>query len=156
MAKFARASTQARSVMKQLQHTHIKSLGTVRTYESALTQVASSSFVQKAKVSLRSFTVEGAEAYLKWRAQEVRQATLNQERLALQLMMRHVSHTLGKKGKLQVILSRVPTRQPSRSYSYKQVLLLTQAQRIRNRLATWLAYFGGRTTDPAAVQRVPT
>ncbi|WP_310619315.1 hypothetical protein [Flexibacterium corallicola] len=143
MAKFAHPRKQAISVIKHLQGTVIKSVGSVRIYEGALTQIAGSSFLKLRGLSLRDLTEEEAHAYLTWRARHVRQATLNQERLAIQMMLRNVSHKLRANDKLLLVHSHQPTHKTSRSYSYREVRQVAQAQRDNNQLCTWLAYHAG-------------
>ncbi|WP_310621608.1 hypothetical protein [Flexibacterium corallicola] len=143
MAKFAHPRKQAISVIKHLQGTVIKSVGSVRIYEGAMTQIAGSSFLKLRGLSLRDLTEEEAHAYLTWRAWEVGQSTLNQERLALQKMLRHVTHKISANDKLRVILSHHPTYKTSRSYLYEEVAKVVQAQRSDNQLRTWLAYHCG-------------
>jgi site-specific recombinase XerD len=64
MAKFASPKKQAVSIVKQLQGTEIKSVGTVRNYQGALTRVAE--YLQENKIgSLRSLDKITAETYLK-------------------------------------------------------------------------------------------
>ncbi|MCR3806444.1 site-specific integrase, partial [Pseudomonas aeruginosa] len=88
MAKFAKPAKQAASVMKKLQGTHIRSVGTVRNYEQRLERITA--YLQENRLgSLREMTPVGALDYLRQRATVVGQKTLDMERQALQAMMQH-------------------------------------------------------------------
>lgn len=67
MAKFAKPAKQAASVMKSLQGTHIRSVGTVRNYEQRLVRITS--YLQEHRLgSLREMTPARALEYLQQRA----------------------------------------------------------------------------------------
>ena len=100
MGKFAKnvdpqavAAKQAANVMKQMQGSVLKSVGTVRNYEERLAVVAKI-VNEHMNTSLRNLTVEQAHQYLTDRALEVGNKTLSMERQAIQTMMHHVSKEL--------------------------------------------------------------
>ncbi|SMY39099.1 hypothetical protein PMAL9190_03900 [Photobacterium malacitanum] len=148
MAKFATgdlksiADRQAANIMMQIQGSILKSVGTVRNYESSLSKVA-----QYAKTNLncglKDLTTKQVHQYLTDRALEVGQKTLDMERQALQTMMHHVTHTLPKDSTLTVIPSEHSQILNSRSYTTEQVNLITQAQTDKNSLSTEIAYAAG-------------
>ena len=157
MAKFAKPATQAASVMKQLQGSHLKSVGTVRNYETRLKQITA--YLQEHRLgSLRDMTPASALDYLRKRATEVGQKTLDMERQALQSMMQHVTHQLSPGKTLEVIKSsalRSKSGKPgkpslgrrlseeSRLYSRDQVALIATRQSTHNALATEIAHAAG-------------
>ena len=71
MATFRSPATQAASVMKSVQGTEIRSVGTVRNYEQALTRVAEWTQQQRLDGGLRGMTPELAVRYLEERGQAV-------------------------------------------------------------------------------------
>ena len=141
MAKFAGAVKQAASVMKQLQGSIIRSVGTVRNYEQALTQAAH--YCVRERFSLRELTPETALNYLQYRGEEVGQKTLDMERQAIQAMMQHVTHQLEPDQRLPVIQSEHEQILHSRAYTPAQVELISEAQTQKNALATEIAYSAG-------------
>lgn len=145
MARFASPARQAASVMKVVQGKGnvIESVGSVRDYEEALTQVGQSGFLNRLHISLRDMTPELAIQYLAQRAEEVGQSTLNRDRLALQCMLRHVTHQLPPQEKLPSIKSEHAQILASRAYTPEQIDLIQQHQRSANRFSTELAYAAG-------------
>jgi len=144
MAKFAKAEKQAADVMKALQGNVIKSVGTVRNYEQALTQVCH--YVKAEllnKDGLEGLTPNAAITYLEKRGQAVGQKTLDMERQAIQIMMQHVTHKLKPTERLPVIKSEQHTALTSRSYTSEQIKLVASHQNERNALATNLSYQAG-------------
>lgn len=157
MAKFAKPAKQAASVMKQLQGGRIKSVSTVRNYESRLKQITT--YLQEQRLgSLRDMTPASALAYLRERAAVVGQKTLDMERQALQSMMQHVTHLLEAGKTLEVIRSTAPKSQTgklgqptlgrrlaeeSRLYTRDQIALIVARQSQHNALATEIAYAAG-------------
>jgi integrase len=148
MGKFAKkdplevAKKQAANVMRTIQGTHIKSVGTVRNYEEALSRVAQ--YVNQAlSIGLREITPEQALSYLEQRSEEVGQKTLDMERQAIQAMM----HFTSKKLPLDVRLERVKSEHEqilkSRAYTPEQVRLISTAQQSQNALSTQIAYAAG-------------
>ena len=157
MAKFAKPATQAASVMKQLQGGRIKSISTVRNYESRLKQITV--YLQEQRLgSLRDMTPASALDYLRKRAAVIGQKTLDMERQALQSMMQHVTHRLEAGKTLEVIRSTAPkskTGKPgqptlgrrlaeeSRLYTRAQIALIVARQSPHNALATEIAQAAG-------------
>lgn len=156
MAKFAKPATQAASVMKKLQGTHIRSVGTVRNYEQRLTRITA--YLQENRLgSLREMTPASALDYLRQRATVVGQKTLDMERQALQAMMRHVTQQLMPDQTLEVIKSTATGRrgtvgQPTlghrladqaRAYNREQMALIASRQAPHNALATEIAHAAG-------------
>ncbi|MFD1261658.1 site-specific integrase [Entomomonas asaccharolytica] len=141
MGKFANADKQAGSVMKQLQGSIVRSIGSVRNYEGALKQVAQ--YCIDSRISLRQLTPAMALVYLEQRAEDVGQKTLDMERQAIQLMMQQVSHLLEPDKRLPVIKSEYTQVLNSRAYSQAQVELIVEAQSPANAMATELAYSSG-------------
>lgn len=143
MGKFARAETQATSVIRALQRSGaIRSLRTADNYRQALTQVCR--FVKRERRgSLRDLTPAQAMSYLEVRAEEVGQKTLDQERHAIQAMMQHLTHQLDVNARLPGLKSEYQQIQVSRSYTPQQVAMVAQAQRERNALSTRIAHAAG-------------
>jgi integrase len=135
MAKFASPKKQAVSIVKQLQGTEIKSVGTVRNYQGALTRVAE--YLQENKIgSLRSLDKITAETYLKNRFSQVGQSQLNMERQAMQKMMTVVTKKLDDNEKLKVVKSEKISILTGRSYTCLQVEMICNAQYDKNSLST--------------------
>lgn len=143
MAKFASAVKQAASVMKLMQGNAIRSVGTVRNYEQALTRVAEYAKYEKLPGGLRGMSTAHALTYLEARGQDVGQKTLDMERQAIQSMMLHVTGKLNPGESLSVIKSEQEQVLNSRAYSSDQVDLVTKAQIGKNALATKLSYAAG-------------
>ena len=142
MGRFASAERQARSVMKAMQGKDIKSVGTVRNYEQALTRVTE--YVKEHKLgSLRDMTQERAVTYLEQRGQQVGQKTLDMERQAIQKMMQCVTQKLNPAEKLPAIKSELEQALTGRAYTPQQVECVVQHQLDRNALATEIAYNAG-------------
>jgi len=166
--RFSKPERQAASVMKQLQGRQIKSVGTVRNYESRLSVIAR--YVQEHRLgSLRDMTPARALDYLRHRSSTVSQKTLDMERQALQSMMRHVTNQLGEGETLEVVkstatgTSRATRGQPnlgrrlgeeSRLYTRDQVAAITARQAPHNALATEIAHAAGlRAHELLTLQR---
>ena len=142
MAKFASPARQAASVMKELQGDTLRSIGTVRNYEQALTRVAE--FLQSNKLDdLRSLPPEKAVAYLEIRGQSIGQKSLDMERQAIQSMMHNVTQKLAPTEKLPVVKSEQAQILTSRAYSTQQVEMIAAAQTEKNALSTQIAYAAG-------------
>lgn len=131
----------AAAVMKQLQGVHIKSVGTVRNYEQGLRNVGTALARQGER--LKGLTPERAVEYLKDRASEVAQKTLDLERQALQKMLQHVEKNLDQGRTLPVIKSEIETKLESRAYTPEQVAAIADRQTERHALATEIAYAAG-------------
>lgn len=143
--------------MKQLQGSHIKSVSTVRNYESRLKQITT--YLQEQRLgSLRDMTPASALDYLRERAAVVGQKTLDMERQALQAMMQHLTGQLLPGQRLEVIKSTAlksqrgkpgqPTlgrrlAEESRIYTSDQVALIVARQSPHNALATEIAQAAG-------------
>lgn len=142
MAKFSSPTKQAASVMKQLQGTHIKSVGTVRNYELALTRVAT--FLKENNLgTLRQLDAQGAAQYLEFRGEEVNQKSLDMERLAIQSMMQNVTNQLMPGTNLTRTQSELTQVLNSRFYEPVQASLVANAQTEVNALATQVALAAG-------------
>lgn len=127
--------------MRQLQGVHIKSVGTVRNYEQGLRSVGTALARQGER--LKGLTPERAIEYLKDRAGQVAQKTLDLERQALQKMLQHVEKNLEPGQTLPVIKSAVETRLGSRAYTAQQVAAIAEKQSEKHALATEIAYSAG-------------
>jgi len=143
MGKFARADKQAASVMKALQGDVVRSVGTVRNYEQALTRVAEYAKAERISGGLRGMTPAQAIEYLEQRGQAIGQKTLDMERQALQKMMQHVTGQLDEGKRLFVVHSAQSQVLKSRAYTADQVGRIVQAQSSKNALSTQIAYAGG-------------
>lgn len=143
MGKFARADRQAASVMKLLQGTVLRSAGTVRNYEQALTRVAEYAKAERVAGGLRGMNPEHAIAYLTQRGQSVGQKTLDMERQAMQAMMWHVSAKLAPKVRLPVVKAAEAQVLKARAYTREQVVRVANAQTPKNALATRIAHAAG-------------
>lgn len=143
MGKFAKAETQAASVINALQRSGaIQSLRTADNYRQALTQVCR--FVKSERLgSLRDLTPEQAISYLEMRGEEVGQKTLDQERHAIQAMMQHLTNKLDVKAHLPSVKSDYQQILTSRSYTTQQVAMVAEAQRDMNSLSTQIAHAAG-------------
>lgn len=142
MGKFAKASTQAASVMKELQGSVIKSVGTVRDYESSLRVAAQWAKDNRITGGLRGMSVADCTRFLQERGKEVGQKTVDQNRQALQCMLQHVTGKLAPDGRLPMAEGRPQDLGP-RAYTPEQVRLIAEAQTPRNGLATEIAYAAG-------------
>ena len=136
----------AGSIMRELQGIHIPSLGSVRSYEQALKNVAVAMALQGKH--LRDLSPERALSYLEQRAEEVGQKSLDMERQAIQHMFWHVSLQLPVGETLKVVKSEHPQILLSRAYTHDQVQAIADNQKSQNSLGTHLAYNGGlRATE---------
>ena len=129
---------QAAGVIRRLQGSRIKSVGTARNYEERLVQIAA-----RLDVALTALTPKRAVAYLKGRATEVGQKTLDMERQAIQAMMVNVTGQLPPGATLPVVKSVEPHRPRPRAYSPAQVRAVAARQDARNALATETALASG-------------
>lgn len=153
MGKYAKASTQANSVIKDLQRLSetqretnekmaLPSLGTARDYGTCLKHVADWMKTEQNQ-SLRDLTKDLAVAYLSMRAEEVGQKTLDQERQAIQAMMQSVTHQLQPTERLDVIKSEHLQVLTSRAYTEEQMHAIANSQSDKYSLATEIAYAAG-------------
>lgn len=129
--------------MKQLQGGIIKSVGTVRNYEQALTRVAEWMQAERINGELRDLTPNQAVAYLQTRGRAVGQKTLDMERQGMQVMMRHVTRKLDTGAHLSYIKSDHAQILKPRAYTPDQAQRIAHAQTQRNALATEIAYATG-------------
>ena len=160
MGKFAKkdpivvAQKQAANVMKTLQGSHIKSVGTVRNYEEALSRVAQYAN-KELNIGLREITPSQAVHYLEKRSEQVRQKTLDLERQAIQSMMQHTSKKLDHNERLTSIKSEIETIEKSRSYTKIQVAMATSSQREQNALSTQIVHAAGlRSHELLTLRRI--
>lgn len=142
MAKFAAPAQQAARVMQRLQGHTLRSVGTVRNYEQALTRVAEYTREQHLD-GLRSLTPEQAVRYLEQRGQHVGQKTLDLERQALQAMLRHLTGQLAPNERLPVVKAARPQKLVGRAYTRLQAHMIAQSQTPKHALATQIAYQAG-------------
>lgn len=169
MAKFASAKSQATAVIKLLQsrtsnqgcfsekktskgpertnsvesNKVLKSVGTVRNYEQALTQVAKYAKNNKVRGGLRGVTPAIASEYLELRSLEVGQKALDMDRQALQAMMQHVTYTLKLDETLYREKTKLTEKLKPRAYTHEQALYVTNAQTKPHQLATEIALNAG-------------
>lgn len=129
--------------MQQLQGLHLRSVGTVRNYEQALTRVCEWTQQEKIRDGLRAMTPELAARYLEHRGQEVGQKTLDMERQAMQAMMQNVTGKLDAAERLPVIKSELDQVLTSRAYTAEQISLITASQAEQNALSTQIAHAAG-------------
>ena len=94
-------------------------------------------------MGLTALTPERAVAYLKGRAGQVGQKTLDMERQALQAMMVNVTGRMPPGARLPVVKSAEPHRPRPRAYSPAQVHAVAARQDARNALATEIAHASG-------------
>ena len=125
-------------MIKRLQGGRIRSVGTARNYQERLAQIAA-----RLDVALTALTPDRAVAYLKGRAAEVGQKTLDMERQAIQAMMVNVTGQLPPGTTLPVIKSAEPHRPKARAYSPAQVRAVAARQDPRNTLATEIVHASG-------------
>ncbi|MBN3074467.1 site-specific integrase [Pectobacterium brasiliense] len=142
-AKFSSPGRQAASVMKAIQGESLRSVGTVRNYEQALTRVAEWVRASRILGGLRELTPSLAVSYLESRGESVGQKTLDMERQAIQAMMHHVTGILPLTERLPVIRADHPQILTGRAYTSEQITRICAAQTPKNALATELAYAAG-------------
>ncbi|KJZ03244.1 integrase [Pseudoalteromonas piscicida] len=142
MPKFAKASTQAKNVIKGLTKAkHIRSLGTARNYEQALKTVASWS-KDIGINGIQSLSIEQARIYLDYRAEIVGQKALDMERQAIQAMMQ-LNGKLQPKETLYRVKSCLEEIKRSRAYTTDQARAISHRQTAKHQLATQIAYAAG-------------
>ncbi|MGM3159164.1 site-specific integrase (plasmid) [Dickeya undicola] len=142
-ARFAAANRQAAAVMKAMQGHTLRSVGTVRNYEQALTRVGEWVKASRCCGSLRELTPALAVSYLEGRGDRVGQKTLDMERQAIQAMMHHVTGQLALPARLPVIRSTHAQVLTGRAYTAAQVARIAAAQMTSHALATRIAYAAG-------------
>ena len=130
MGRFRSAAKQSAFVMKQLQGGIIKSVGTVRNYEQALTRVVE--WMQSERIGeLRDMTPHQAVAYLEAKGRVVGQKTLDMERMAMQIMLLHVTQKLDSGAHLPCIKSDHAQILRPRAYTPEQMQRIAHAQTLR-------------------------
>ena len=144
MGRFASPEKQAASVLKVVQGRGnvLPSVGTVHNYEKRLT-IAARYAIENRLGGLRGMTPDDAVTYLEIRGKEVGKKTLDMDRLALQMMMQHVTHKLDSGQKLPVIKSEHKQVLKSRAYKSDQVKQVSSRQADKYSLATRIAYASG-------------
>jgi len=140
---YAKAETQASKVVHALQEQgEIKSVGTFRNYQQALTQVAQA--LKDANMpSINNLTPQIANDYLASRALEVKQSQLNMERQAMQKVMQHFNHNLSPKETLPVVKSELKEVLQSRAYTPEQIREIATHQTPHNAISTEIAHAAG-------------
>jgi len=136
------AQSQAANVMKSLQGEFLESVGTVRSYEQALSTAAqyANSTLQ---CGLREITPEQSTQYLTDRAVEVGQKTLDMDRQALQSMMQNVTGKLEPNGKLEIVKSEHSQMLNSRSYTSEQISAVIEKLSDKYSLSAEIAHAAG-------------
>jgi integrase len=142
MAKFSsfekQGAKQAASVMKALQGNSIKSVGTVRNYEQALSQFCT--FLASQGLHIRDIGEKEAINYLEQRAEEVGQKTLDLDRQAIQAAL---MHTGAIQERLAVIKSEHQQVLEARAYTSEQVSMIAERQTEKHALASEIAHAAG-------------
>lgn len=165
--RFSKPPQQAAAVMKNLQGSILRSVGTVRNYEAALTRVAQHMREERLG-ALVDLDPVAALDYLRRRATAVGQKQLDMERQAIQSMLRHVTARLGEGETLAVIKSTAEQSpgkpghpslgrrlsEESRLYTREQIALIAARQTGHNSLATEIAAAAGlRAHELLTLQR---
>ena len=139
--------TQARAACQQIsehqQKTTGKSLwaGSAGTYKDAFTEAAK--FMRATyNETLRGMTVERAQDYLSNRAEAVKQATLNRDRLGLNMLL-HAQNKLPPGQNLPYAKSELPSIIAARAYDPKYVPKIAEHQAPHNALSTLIAHAAG-------------
>ncbi len=143
MATFRAPAAQAAKVMQKLQGNTLRSIGTVRNYEAALTRVAEWTAKTRISGGLTAITPTLAVQYLEQRGQDVGQKALDMERQAMQVMMQHVSGKLSAGERLPVIASEQAQVLSGRAYTPEQAQRIAAAQSEHHGLATRIAHAAG-------------
>lgn len=143
MVSFRSPASHAGHVMKSLQGDTLRSVGTVRNYEQALTRVAEWAQQERVEGGLKGMTPELAVSYLEQRGLDVGQKTLDMERQAVQCMMQNVTGTLAPGERLPIVKAETQQILEARAYTPLQAALIAAAQTERNGLATEIAHAAG-------------
>jgi integrase len=142
MAKFSsfekQGAKQAASIMKTLQGNSIKSVGTVRNYEQALSQFGT--WLASQGLHIKDIGKDEAINYLEQRAEEVGQKTLDLDRQAIQAAL---MHTGAIQERLAVIKSEHQQVLEARAYTPEQVSMVAERQSEKHALATEIAHAAG-------------
>ncbi|WP_299316522.1 hypothetical protein [uncultured Halomonas sp.] len=147
MAGWAKAASQARTVVKELQaQGELNSVRTAGNYQTALKQVADWVKAEyregRGPGDLKSMTRADAIQYLEQRGQEVGQSQLNMERQAVQMMQQRLTGQLHGE-RLPVVKSELDQALSSRAYSAWQIREIASHQTPHNALATQIAAAAG-------------
>lgn len=139
------ARNQALNVIKELQENdNSEKISSYNTHEEKL--VGFAKFLNNEhKTSLRDATPDQAKEYLSDRCEEVQQATVNADKLAIEKMMKGLG-TLSEKESLGTnkdFLSEKQTDNSSRSYSKEQIVAICERVNERNALAIRIAHASG-------------
>ena len=148
MAGWAKASSQARTVVRELQtQGELNSVRTAGNYQAALTTVAEWVKAEyregRGPGDLKSMTVADAVTYLEQRGQEVSQSQLNMERQAVQMMQQRLTGQLPPGERLPVVKSELAQALASRAYTPWQIREIAAHQTPHNALATEIAAAAG-------------
>lgn len=142
MAKFSsfekQGAKQAASIMKALQGKTIKSVGTVRNYEQALSLFGTYLAIQG--LHIKDIGEKEALNYLEQRAEEVGQKTLDLDRQAIQTAL---MHTGAIEKRLTVIKSEHKQVLEARAYTPEQISMIADRQTEKHALATEIAHTAG-------------
>lgn len=142
MAKFSsfekQGAKQAASIMKALQGDVIKSVGTVRNYEQALSKFGT--YLASKGLHIKDIGKDEALSYLEQRAEAVGQKTLDLDRQAIQAAL---MHTGAIDERLAVIKSEHQQVLESRAYTSQQVGMIAERQTEKHALATEIAHAAG-------------
>ena len=142
MAKFAKPETQAQKLAKNLyKQKIIKSLGTARSYKTALIKIARWS-KDIGINGVQGMSLQDAYKYLDYRSELVGQKTLDMERQAIQAMFK-LNGKLGPKETLTVINSEKDIIEKSRAYTPAQAHAISEHQTGKYNLSTQIAYAAG-------------
>jgi Phage integrase, N-terminal SAM-like domain. len=142
MAKFSsfekQGAKQAASIMKALQGDVIKSVGTVRNYEQALSKFGT--YLARQGLHIKDIGEKEAISYLEQRAEEVGQKTLDLDRQAIQAALMHTGAIAER---LAVIKSEHQQVLEARAYTSEQVSMIAERQTEKHALATEIAHAAG-------------
>jgi integrase len=142
MAKFSsfekQGAKQAASIMKSLQGNSIKSVGTVRNYEQALSQFGT--WLASQDLHIKDIGEKEAINYLEQRAEEVGQKTLDLDRQSIQLALMYTGAITER---LSVIKSEHQQVLEARAYTAEQVVMVAERQTEKHSLATEIAHAAG-------------
>ncbi|MBB1325655.1 site-specific integrase [Pseudoalteromonas sp. SR45-1] len=154
MPKFAKPETQAEKLAKNLyKHKIIKSLGTARSYKTALIKIARWS-KDLGINGVQGMSLQDAYKYLDYRSEFAGQKTLDMERQAIQAMFK-LNGKLGPKETLTVIKSEKEIIEKSRAYTPAQAHAISEHQTRKYNLSTQIAYAAGlRAHELLTIARV--
>lgn len=149
MAKFGKK--QIVKITKQIQKSSKTSISTNTHYEDSLKTLKNQyekyyqdGLLKEQLTAVEQLTVEQAYDYLKLRAYDVGDSTLNSDRWAIQAMFHHVTNKLALDEKLDIIRSEDNNKHlTSRAYTNNQINIVASRQREANSFATKLAADAG-------------